>query len=416
MNIKIIKNTYFFCLTSLLFSASSWARPEYAATHGYVSCTVCHVSPFGGGIRNEEGKLYGQRGLKISSLSKKAWFQVDLRSEVLHSDSQVQERRGLVLMTNNASVHIPVIEDADTGNESMGVVLSNDFGLLSSGLGDSYAFFNLDADSTLAKQKVSNSYIVVGRFRTPFGLANDEHRTYVRLQTRNTMVDYEAGLAFASTVNSVFHYDLAATSGFSDGGSTFHSSNKQTKTDDSPYGLVANVRLNPFVLPMLIGFSYKHDSSNAYPIAADASSVYVVIPTGQFTKNYFKGSLLVEQVNSKGWNNTTINPAMGRTFFPTGTWATSLTNSAAQGDLVQLNWDYSPRWSYLVKYEYFIPDLSYSSDYFTRTGVGGKYFINANTDINARYEKSTTTRPGLAETSTLPAVQDFIYLLLHIWI
>ncbi len=376
------------------------ARSEYAAENLYVSCNVCHVNPLGGGLRNETGKIFGSRDLGLSDFSRNQWFQVDFRAPFQRAtNSRGEETKGVAVMNVIAAAQIPILKDSE-GQETSSFIAANSFGILDNGLHESYALIRL-----------SGSQLMIGRFAVPFGLATDEHRTYTRLQTRTTVKDFESGMAVSGDLGSNFHYDFSATSGLDN-----DASGNAIAATDSPYGLTGNIRWNPLKQPMFFGLSHMIHGTTIVPSPIEATSVFLVAATNHLTNNHFKGSLLLELVSSKGFNNSLLNSNVAY-FFPAGDpWGASVAASQAQGLNFGINWSVSSRLVAQFKYEQFTPDVNYSADTFTRNGYGFKYFFNSNMDLILRYEKSLSTRPGLTELGTVSAVRDYVNAIFHLWI
>lgn len=388
------------------FSSHAFARPEYAVEHGFVSCRQCHANPMGGGIRNEGGKIYGARDLGLTEWSRKPIAQFDFRSAFNSAKSPAGRRQGVVVMTAVPAVNIPIMKD-ERGETSTAFVAGFGLGLLDSGLHEAFALTRL-GESTDSPQ------LVVGRFAAPFGLATDEHRTYTRLQTKTTVKDFEAGMAVSGDAGSVFHYDLALTSGIQ-GDST---GGQAMATNDDPYAVIANARWNPFHTSQFFGLSsmMHRTAQKTEPLTAHALTFGWAM--GGLTGGRFEGTLLAELTRSRGWNDTTFNKGGIPYFIPASdtTWTDGVKDSQAQGSLVQLNWNVSRRWVLTYKQEQFTPDITYPGDTFNRYGIGAKVFLRGNMDLTARFEKSTATRPGLNESGASTAVNDFTYLLFHLWI
>lgn len=405
VRVKLL-NTFGLMLLSLI-GTRSWGRPEYAARNSYVSCTMCHESPFGGGIRKIQGKLAGARDYWPSELSKQEWFQVDYRGELANSKGPASTRKGLILMNTTPAVHIPVIKNQETSVEKASLIASYGLGMLDQGLRDSYVLFSFDEG---AQYKAVN-HLVLGRFQPAFGLETDEHRTYTRLATKTTVMDYEAGIAIAGDPDVRLHYDIALTSGLQSGGGSL-------ATDDSPWGVFLNLRWNPFRAPLYFGASYTAAGTQALSYPLEATSLFAVISTDKFSNAKVRGSILAEVITAHGWNNTNLNSGMGTYFIPSAdtAWTDALKNSHSLAGSLQFNYDLTDRWIFLYKQEQFIPDVNWSGDTFDKAAVGFKYYINSNMDINARYEKSYSTRPGITEVGTVRGAVDMAFILFHLWI
>lgn len=402
-----------------LLSFVAEARPEFAAQYTYVSCTMCHVNPAGGGIRKIEGKLYASRIFAPSEWSKQAWFQFDSRSQVAYAKRTASaERKGVMIMTTTPAVHLPVVKKPSTGQDEVEVVFSHGLGLANTGLMDAYLLFNYGQGPSLKaptgeKANVERPLhsILVGQFIAPFGLATDEHRTYTRIMTKSTVRDYQSGLLLSGDPDVRFHYDLALSAGLQ---------TASALATDSPWGLYANMRWNPFRAPMFFGMSYAQVGTQkvAYPL--EAASMSMVLTTDQATNGTLTGALLAEVTWAHGWNNSLVNGGLtGIGYFIPDTetnWQTALNDSRSLGYLLQYNWNLSQTWQIQLKQEQFIPDERYTGDVFNRTGLGFRHYLNSNMSLTGRVEKSDSTRPGITETGNVRAVDNMAYLLLHLWI
>ncbi len=413
-----MKAKFFFLTLGLsvgvsLFSVRAFARPEFAVKHGYVNCTVCHESPLGGGLRNLNGKLYGARDYQVGRYSKQEWFQLDSRAEVVQAKSETNTRRGVLLMTTTPSVRVPVLFDEASGAPRAAMVASYGLGLMEVGLKDSYLHY-------YAADPGENSWlshVMVGRFLSPFGLANDEHRTYTKVQTKTTVKDYEAGFNFSGDPSYVLHYDLAVTSGLQSGGAAL-------ATEYSPWGVISNIRVLPFSGPLLLGASYSvHGTNRTETNAAGpkenptATAAYGVLSVDRLTKGRIKGSISSEAVWSKGWSGSSINGPINN-FIPSGesAWQAALVDSRSFGLMVEAAYDLTNHWTLVYKVDEFIPDTEFTGDTFQRYGSGFRYYFNSNMNLTARYENSFSTRPGITEAGAVPSVSKFVYVLLHVWL
>lgn len=403
----------------LLISHRLMARPEFAASNTYVNCTACHTSPTGGGPRNINGKNYGSHGQWVNELSKKEWFHLDSRMQGFYSKSPLSTRRGLTLMNMTPAGTIPVLTNEKTGITEATVVVSYGLGLADTGVKDSYVLFTPFEDQEKTTHFTAPlRHIMVGRFLPAFGLATDEHRTFTRVQSRSTIIDYEAGINFSGDPVYSFHYDLAFTSGFQSGGQI------TPAVDDSPYGIFANIRWNPFHSTFFIGTSYMFHGSERVNYPIEATSLYTVYAYDQLMSGLFKtpisGSIMLEAVYSQGMNNVTDFPYRYLTsdFFPdsVSSWRDSLAESRSLGTMVQLNYNLNSKWTLLYKQESFIPDLEWKGDQFERHGFGVKYILNSQMDLNFRVERSFSTRPDVTESSGARAANNMGFIMFHLWI
>src|SRR3989338_1451810 len=416
---KFLSLIYVSLVMVLLFSVELMARPEFAATSSYVNCTACHTSPTCGGPRNRNGKNYGSHGEWPSELSKKEWFHLDSRMQGFFSKSPQTTRRGVTRMNMTPGATIPVIKNQKTESTEAMVVVSYCLGLADTGLKDSYVLFTpFEDQATSSHFTAPLRHIMVGRFLPAFGLATDEHRTFTRVQSRSTITDYEAGINFSGDPAYSLHYDLAFTSGFQSGG------NVTPAVDDSPYGIFANLRWNPFKSTFFIGTSYMYHGTERVTYPIEATSLYSVYAFDRLMSELFNtqisGSILLEAVYSQGMNNVTDFPYRYLTsdFFPdsVSNWRDSLAESRSLGTLVQLNYNLNPKWTFLYKQETFTPDLEWKGDQFERHGFGIKHILNSQMDLNFRVERSFSTRPNVTENSGARAANNMGFIMFHLWI
>src|SRR5580704_13890922 len=93
----------------LLFSASAFAKPEYAVKQN-VSCITCHLSPWGGGPRNLYGKVYGSRDFGIGRYSNQDLFSGSLRGISYYPTGASRSSNGTALMEASGAVNVVAVE------------------------------------------------------------------------------------------------------------------------------------------------------------------------------------------------------------------------------------------------------------------------------------------------------------------
>ncbi|MCK6597786.1 MAG: hypothetical protein L6Q37_05430 [Bdellovibrionaceae bacterium] len=384
------------------------ARPEYAAKHNFVNCNLCHLSPFGGGARNANGKLYGSHEYPINNFSKQDLFSFDTRFEGFYGKG-AKTTRGLYFMTADPTVNLPL-----TLGDSDHVIDRFVYGL---GLSPMEAAKNKEREAYFLHDFSNNnketkflSQILVGRFLLPFGLMTDEHRTYTRLQTRTTVFDYDIGVGFAGNPTESLHWDSSFTAGAPAlGGQT-------PIMDDSPYTVVLNLRYKPGTHPGFFGLSALNYSSQTLSSSLEAYSIYNVV---SFEKYFGKPvNWQIEFTYAKGFTNPDVNAYMGRFFIPATdtTWMETLKEAKSYGFYSLWNYELTPRWILQYKFDQLVPDNRYQADLFSRNSAGAKWFLNSNMDLNFRLEQSNSTRPGLTEAKEMPTVINAFFILLHGWI
>lgn len=384
-------------------SQVSYARPEYALRNNIVSCTVCHASPTGGGIRNITGKLYGSHGYKISKISEKAqWFHLDYRLEALQAKNAAT-RKGIFTMTTIPSVNVP-IQFVDNAPPTMNFVSSYGMGRSDAGLGYTYIRYNLSDESGISGLE----HIVVGRFNVPFGLMTDEHRNFTKISVPKSFRDYETGFMLSGTPKYSFHYDVAATNG---------NQGDMPAVNDSPWGLYLNTRFMPYLGPLMAGISYARHGTHVVNIQPDAINLYALFSFEKISSNKIPIIFISEVQWARGWNNSAINSGMSN-FIPAtfATWQSALNDSRSQSILLETDWNISEKWIALYRFEEFVPDERYRGDRFIRYSYGIKKFLNGQSSVLARYETSYSTRPGVTEDGTVRAVGNNAFVLFHFWL
>ncbi len=391
-----------FIVLILVFSVELHARPEYAVRHGVVSCTACHASPTGGGIRNPYGKQYGTHGFKISKASDKAkWFQVDYRSEAFQSKNTAT-RKGLFTMTTIPSANIP-IQAVDEDLPSMNFVMSYGLGRLDTALGNAYVLYNLKDDYGYDWKE----HISVGRFNRPFGLMTDEHRNFTKLSVPSSTRDYETGVMLSGTPSLSFHYDIAATNGLQ---------GDMPSVNDSPWALYANTRFIPHLGPMMIGASYAKHGTSSVEVRPEAINFYALFSV-QKIKPSWPLVFIAEVQSARGWNNSSINSNMSHFFSSTfAPWQNSVRDTRSQTLMGEVDWYFNRHWIGLYRYEQYTPDSDFTGDRFVRHTYGLRWIMNAHSNLIARYERGYSTRPGVTEEGDVRTVGDTSFLMLHLWL
>lgn len=386
----------------LFFSSNAEARPEYAVRHGIVSCSACHASATGGGIRNPYGKGYGTHGFKLSQISEKAkWFQVDYRLEAFQAKNAAT-RKGLFTMTTIPSVNLP-IQTVDENLPSMNFVVSYGLGRLDTALGYAFVQYNLveDYGNDWAEQ------VTIGRFNRPFGLITDEHRNFTKLSVPASTRDYETGVMFSGTPTLTFHYDLAATNGLQ---------GDMPSVDDSPWALYANTRYIPFLGPIMLGASYAKHGTSKVTVQPEAINLYALFSLQKILPSW--PLVFIGEVQSAtGWNNSTINSNMSQFISSSfASWQGSINDVRSQTVLLEADWYFNRHWIGLYRFEQFTPDTDFTGDRFVRYTYGLRWIMNAHSSLYARYERGYSTRPGVTEDATARTIGDTAFLMLHLWL
>ena len=184
-------------LGSLLLSRGAHTLPLYAARTGNM-CAQCHFDPNGGGPRNDFGFMFARNRHSLETDTTGAWKDLNLTNRIgdampvyiglnqrfmllanTSSKSDSLDRFGFFNMEN--AIHITF-----KPHERLTLVYSRDA-------------FSVDVGGGVAQTEAfgmlgigGNSYLKLGRFRTPFGLRMDDHT----VATRNGFLDFSTGTGF----------------------------------------------------------------------------------------------------------------------------------------------------------------------------------------------------------------------------
>lgn len=380
------------------WAPSSLARTEYSAKEK-LSCTACHVTPWGGGPRNVFGKTYGNHGYSGSLTSTNDLFYGDLRSIAYFTGHATERTTGVATMAASATANVPVVRSEDGGNETRAVVTYNIAPLSGAYLREGYL-----------RLQHGKSHATVGHFYVPFGLLTDEHRTYTRIQTHMTENDFDTGAALSGEFLESFHLDFALVNDFQSGGSLNQS--------DVKWGGVFNLRWNSAVLPFFLGVSasYEHTVRTPEPLAL---STYIALSLDRLSGNSLHGSLQFERVDAKNWNHPAVNtgqvnPGLGD-FFGAASFLNSVREAHSLGYFGQARYDFVRGFAAIYKFDWLALDWQATGDSFARHGVGFRAQLNANVYLDARYEFASVGRAEVMNSDALAAQNDF-FASLRLWL
>lgn len=406
MNKNIILVLLFLiCLTHEGLSA----RPEYSLRIRTNRCTTCHSNPAGGGHRNLIGKSFGPKSAPLKSFSKQDIFGFDLRSIAYTpiTKNTKKHKSGAGIMAAIPSISVP-FNSTEEGREWR-LVYSQSIG----GFGgfttprDAYLRVKLYDDYRFSPQ-----FISVGRLSSPFGIVTDEHRTYVRQQTGTSWNDYEMSVLLSGDWSYALHYDIAMVNGQQKGGKNLG--------DNLIYEWGGSINLR-YMTPWrwMIGtsasahqcFSFKTLKLGEENCSA-ALSAYQALSLESLTNDWLSGVFLAEVV--AGYN--TNSKLQGKSFVSNLDYLnTVLDNKMSVGSLLQLNYNFQPDWTFIVKYDFLTLDWEYRKDAYYRLGFGLRHFFNNQTSLQARYEKAIVTPVDEQNSETLGlAAQDVLWVLLQI--
>lgn len=383
------------------------ARPEYALQLRTNRCTTCHVSPTGGGHRNLTGKAFGPKPAALETFSQQDVFGFDFRT-VFYTPTQKENREkgksGMGVMAALPSISVPFKKNE--GKEWRLVYAHNIGGFGGTSPRDAYLRVQLYEDYRLYPQ-----YILVGRFSAPFGLLDDEHRTYIRQQTKTAWNDKEMGILFSGDLSHIFHYDLAVVNGEQTAGAGFGTNRLAL------WGGIANLRVL-FNFGWMVGVSgsYYTNEKNS-----SALSVYQNISLNSLTGDLLSGNLTAEAVLGYQVNHR-LPPAP--LFASDQQYLEEVKDSNSLGYKVQLNLNILPDWKLIAKYDHLFLDISQLGkplditnlgDSYQRYGFGIRHFFNNQVSAQIRYEHAIAT-PKREENPKVKglAAQSVIWALLQV--
>ncbi len=369
------------------------AYPEYAVRLNVMKCTACHISPVGGGPRTVYGKLYGAHGYKINPVLAQDYVSADFRALYYLPDRAKASRDGMGIMSASVAGHAPL--DAD---KRIHLVIEHNFGgFAAAPYRDTYALFNLGPEG--AKPRWADS-VLIGRFRVPFGLITDEHRTYVRVQSATEWYTFETGALLSGTPTDKLHYDVAVVNGENQTGQTLN------KGAANRWGTVLNVRYMPG--PVMLGTSFSYHDHEPARESRQAASLYALLSVGRWTNDRIPAEFRFEHVTAKNWGAN-----LGQGFAKDPAYVTSLKTSRSEGWLMSMNYRLSERFSLIYKYDLLTPDKKFASDFYQRHGFGFWWSVGPNVVVQARTELAQATHPSEAG-STGEAGQNASFLILQL--
>lgn len=349
----------------------AYARPEYAVREK-ISCSACHITPWGGGPRNVFGKAYGTRGEPGSKTVATDLYYGDLRIVGYWPfKAMSQSNSGVAEMEAALAANVPVIQQ-ESGSELRALIDFNLSPLAGTQLREGYARYTPEATSPTPE------YWILGHFYVPFGLLTDEHRTYTRIQDNTTLNNFDTGGAYSKDLSPTTHVDVALVNDFQTQG-TF-SQQKITA------GVVGNFRWNPTTAPLLLG------ASGLWERFSTAPDPWAVAGYGAVSNH--TGSILFEAAWAKNWNNPAVNnggvnPGLPAFFSVNYANSPELLTSSSLGGMFRLNWDIAKMWQIFYKLDILALDASPLSHVYSRHGLGVEWRLNANMYLNTRVEYAT---------------------------
>lgn len=380
-----------FC--SLGFAELSLALPQYAVRYNVINCTACHISPVGGGPRNINGKLFGAHGYEMNPQLAQKHFAADFRAMYYQPEKSTESKGGAGIMSGSLSLNVAL----DKAEKVQLVMEHNIAGFAAAGFRDTYALFKF-ADEEGKASAVDS--LLVGRFRLPFGIITDEHRTYTRVQTATEWFSYETGLLLSGTPTDKVHYDIAMVNGDKSPGAAL-GSGQATR-----FGGGFNLRYMPG--PVLLGLSTSFYEPAAPAKTRRASSFYGMLSVARWTDERVPVDIRVEHTLAEGWSDH-----LAQGFVSDPSYLAALATSDSEAWLVGLDYALNPHWTLIYKYDLLTPDKSFRADVYERHGVGFRWALASNTLLQFRTEIARATHPS-EQSRASSAAQNATYGILQL--
>lgn len=385
LSLSKIQKIYTFKL--LFVVVLSWhqpgeTRPEYGLKHGINRCTACHISPAGGGIKNLNGKLYGAHGFKPPSHLRQDFLSADIRFGYLQPKKK-ENRSGLFVMAGLVGGQITLTEKESP--YELKAVLSHD--ILNSAEWDAFVRIQYYDDTETSWKP---QHFLFGRYHLPFGLLNDEHRTYTKLQTLSQYnSSLEMGALFSGQPYESLHYDVSFING--------ESSKGRLNPGQAPlWGTSSNLRWMPQSprTPFFLGGSlknYKKEDGLSQPWA---HSVYGGFSFERATQGLMRADILFEVAGSQHLNQS----FQANAGFPLDTnYLNLISNTESKGYFTQFNYYLTPKVTLQFKFDRIELNKDFPADGFEKLGIGLKHVLPGSGLFYLRFEKAQIGQPNEKE-------------------
>lgn len=339
------------------------AHIQYALKYNQHSCAVCHFSPAGGGPKTRAGKLFGAHNLAINPIFANPYVSADFRALYYWPQETGASKDGMGIMSGSVAGHASLDE-----KERVVLVLEHNIaGFSAAPYRDTYALFRIP-------RRWAES-LMVGRFRVPFGIVTDEHRTYTRVQTQTEWYSFETGAMLSGNPTRHLHYDWAVVNG------THSTGSSMAAGQAGHWGTVLNLRY--LRAPYLAGASGSYFNSGAGGrTRSRAGSAY-----GAFIWN--RWTLLGEFVRAEGFNSN-----LARGFVSNPLYGETLANAVSHGVFALLEYEFTERLYGIYKFDLLTPDRDFPADQFERHGLGFRWNLAPFVWLQARIEKARASHPS----------------------
>jgi hypothetical protein len=392
-----MKKMYFYSLLFLfVFSFKVFARPQYAVQRNIVSCTACHYSPAGGGVKNIFGKSVASHDLGRGKFSNQDLVSADLRAMALSSIKETHNNsNGTGLMSGVISGAVPL---AQYNNGSQGhMVASYDFAGFAPSSREVFARWQTASNGGLKPK-----HVVVGKFNIPFGLLSDSHRDYIRQQSKTSLNEFEMGAMISGNFSPSNHYDLALVQGFQEAGGI--------PSTGVTWGMIPNFRYMFSSFPAYVGLSglYYKSGTKESPWAA---SFYTAAALSEKV-TFLTEVVMADNLNDPNIMNNYLVKFVDTTLSPN--YYNNLLDKRSLGGLIRLDYKLTPNFSPFIKVDLLAPDDNHLQDHYVRNGFGFRYWFNSNMEMDGVYEKTKIGREGIEETKVYSS-KDRIIFTGHVW-
>ncbi len=317
--------------------------------------------------------MFGAHGFKINPLLAQDYVGADFRALFYYPEKAGSSKDGAGIMSGSVFGHVAVDEA-----QRIHLVLEHNIAGFSAGpYRDTYALFQFHNRDERPHWFES---LLVGRFRTPFGIVTDEHRTYTRIQTQTEWFSFDTGAMLSGQPSEDLHYDLALVNGDRHSGANLNNGNAER------FGATLNLRY--MLGPIMLGTSLSHYDRRPSKESRQALSLYAVASLARWTDDNLPLSIKVETVRARNWNDH-----LGQGFAADQSYVSSIRTAESSTWLAWLEYAFTSKFILLYKYDFLRPDRDYPADIYDRHGLGIRWYIGPNTVIQARTELARATHP-----------------------
>lgn len=360
--------------------APAGAYMQHSLRYSQPSCTSCHYSPAGGGPRTIDGKLFGTHGYRPNSFAVQEFVSADFRLLYYRAKEAVRTKGGMGVMAGAVAGHVYL----DAGRRLLLLLDHNFAGFAAAPYREAYLQWRPRVGRWI-------DTVTAGRFRAPFGIVTDEHRTYARIQTGSEFFNYDTGALVSGNPIQWLHYDWAVVSGV-------HSTGSTLGTDQSSqWGTLVNARW--LRRPWMFGASAAYYDPAAGQLERRAWTLYA----GAVWNRWL---VMAERAEARGFNS-----GLARGFVASNAFADAVSGAESTGWLGWLEYSVSDRLALIYKYDLLTPDRSFPADLYERHGLGARWALGPNVLLQVRAERARATPPSEATGVSLGNQHAFFSVL-----